>query len=121
MSSGAQAGKPTHIPAGNPRETRFAMHLSLIVGFFMLASKGSAYFLTGSAAILSDAAESVIHVIAVSFAATALWLSAKPANPRFLYGYERITFFSAGFEGAMIILAAIGIIYSCAPKMAVRI
>src|SRR5262245_29019312 len=48
---------------------RFAMRLSLWVGFFMLCSKLAAYWITGSAAILSDAAESVVHVIAVSFAA----------------------------------------------------
>ena len=95
---------------------RFAMRLSLAFGFLMLAGKSAAYLLTGSAAILSDATESVIHVIAVSFAAIALWLSTKPANQRFLYGYERITFFSAGFEGAMIILAAIGIIYAAVEK-----
>jgi cation diffusion facilitator family transporter len=54
----------------------------------------------------------VVHVIAVGFAAFALGLSARPANQRFLYGYERITFFSAGFEGAMIIVAAVAILYA---------
>jgi len=92
------------------------MRLSLFFGVAMLLGKGAAYFLTGSAAILSDAAESVIHVIAVAFAAFALSLSTRPANKRFLYGYERITFFSAGFEGAMIILAAIAIIYAAIEK-----
>ena len=48
-----------------------------------------------------------MHVIAVAFAAFSLRLSTKPAAPTFLYGYERITFFSAGFEGAMIIVAAV--------------
>lgn len=98
------------------RQTRFAMRLSLIFGFVMLIGKGAAYVITGSAAIFSDAAESVIHVIAVSFAAFALWLSTRPANQRFLYGYERVTFFSAGFEGAMIILAAVAIIYAAVEK-----
>ena len=97
-------------------QTRLAMRLSLIFGFLMLIGKGTAYLITGSAAIFSDAAESVIHVIAVSFAAFALWLSTRPANQRFLYGYERVTFFSAGFEGAMIILAAIAIIYAAIQK-----
>ena len=46
----------------NSRPQRFAMRLSLGVGFFMLASKIVAYWLTGSAAILSDAAESVVHM-----------------------------------------------------------
>lgn len=98
------------------RQTRFAMRLSLIFGVLMLLGKSAAYLMTGSAAIFSDAAESVIHVIAVAFAAFSLRLSTRPANQRFLYGYERITFFSAGFEGAMIILAAIAIIYAAIDK-----
>ena len=59
-----------HIP--NPHESRplqLAMRLSLAVGFLMLGTKVFAYWMTGSAAILSDAAESVVHVVAVSFAA----------------------------------------------------
>jgi divalent metal cation (Fe/Co/Zn/Cd) transporter len=56
------------------------MRLSLGVGFFMPASKIAAYWLTGSAAILSDAAESVVHIVAVSFAAYSLWLSHKPPD-----------------------------------------
>jgi cation diffusion facilitator family transporter len=92
------------------------MRLSLIFGVVMLLGKTTAYWMTGSAAILSDAAESVIHVVAVGFAAFALWLSNRPANHTFHYGYERITFFSAGFEGAMIILAAVAIIYAAIEK-----
>lgn len=91
------------------RDARFAMRLSLIVGLAMLIVKTTVYFMTHSAAIFSDAAESVVHVIAVGFAAFSLRLSAKSASPQFLYGYERITFFSAGFEGAMIIVAAVAI------------
>ena len=92
------------------RRSGLAMGLSLGVGVLMLAGKTAAYWLTGSAAILSDAAESVVHVIAVAFAAFSLWLNARPANSRFLYGYEKISFFSAGFEGALIALAAVFII-----------
>lgn len=88
----------------------FAMRLSLFFGGFMLLGKTAAFFMTGSSAILADAAESVVHVVAIAFAAFSLRLSAKPAAPKFLYGYERISFFSAGFEGAMIILAAFAII-----------
>ena len=97
----------------DPREAKdawFAMRLSLIVGVVMLAAKVAAFLLTGSLAILADAAESVVHVIAVAFAAFSLRLMLRPAAPRFLYGYERISFFSAGFEGAMIVLAAIVIL-----------
>jgi cation diffusion facilitator family transporter len=83
------------------------MWISLGVGFFMLGTKLIAYWITGSVAILSDAAESVVHVVAVSFAAYSLWLSQKPADRTHHYGHDRIAFFSAGFEGAMIVLAAV--------------
>jgi len=91
------------------RDARFAMRLSLMVGLAMLIGKTTVYFMTHSAAVFSDAAESVVHVIAVGFATFSLRLSTKSASPHFLYGYERITFFSAGFEGAMIVVAAIAI------------
>jgi cation diffusion facilitator family transporter len=107
---------PVPLDASSLRDLRFAMRLSLGFGVLMFFGKTAAYFLTGSAAILSDAAESVIHVIAVAFAAFSLRLSTRPADQRFLYGYERITFFSAGFEGAMIVLAAVFIIYSAIQK-----
>jgi cation diffusion facilitator family transporter len=93
-----------------------AMRLSLAIGLLMLTGKVSAYLMTGSAAILSDAAESVIHVVAVGFAAFSLRLSVKPADSRFRYGYERITFFSAGFEGALIALAAVYILVMAVTK-----
>ena len=92
------------------------MRLSLAVGVVMLLGKGLAYYMTGSAAILSDFAESVVHVAAVAFAAFSLRLSTKPAAPTFLYGYERITFFSAGFEGAMIVVAAVWILVEAIEK-----
>ena len=101
---------------GEVRAMRFAMRISLAFGVLMLVGKMAAYLMTGSAAILSDAAESVIHVVAVAFAAFSMRLSTKPAAPEFLYGYERITFFSAGFEGAMIVLAAIFILYAAIEK-----
>lgn len=107
---------PGQIEAGTLRTMRRAMGISLAIGLLMLAGKMSAYLLTGSAAILSDAAESVIHVVAVAFAAFSLRLSTRPADSRFRYGYERISFFSAGFEGALIALAAIYIIVMAVRK-----
>ncbi len=106
-----------HLTERAIQDNRLAMRLSLLVGVAMLLGKGLAYFSTGSAAILSDAAESVIHLFAVIFAAFSLWLSSKPANPRFTFGYERISFFSAGFEGALIILAATLIIFEGIKKL----
>jgi len=100
----------------NSRPQRIAMTLSLGVGFFMLASKIAAYWVTGSVAILSDAAESVVHIVAVSIAAYSLWLSLKPPDRSHLYGHDKISFFSAGFEGAMIVTAAFYIIYVSVQK-----
>jgi len=93
------------------RQVRSAMALSLAVGLLMLAGKGGAWWLTGSAAILSDAAESVVHMAGVGFAAFSLWLGSRPANAKYPFGYERVAFFSAGFEGALIMLAAAGVIW----------
>ena len=98
------------------RDAHFAMRLSLIVGLAMLIGKTTVYFLTHSTAIFSDAAESVVHVVAVGFAWFSLRLSTRSASTQFLYGYERITFFSAGFEGAMIVVAAIAILYESIRK-----
>jgi len=105
---------PTHDQES--RDGQFAIRLSLLFGLVMLIGKTAAYFMTHSAAIFSDAAESVIHVIAVGFAAFSLRLSTKPASAEFLYGFERITFFSAGFEGALIVVAAVLIIFESLRK-----
>jgi cation diffusion facilitator family transporter len=107
---------PTVLAAQTKAELRFAMNLSLGIGLMMFALKMSAYWLTGSAAILSDAAESVVHVVAVGFAAYSLRLSEQPADASHLYGHAKISFFSAGFEGAMIVLAALFIIGSAISK-----
>ncbi len=97
-------------------QQKFAIRVSLVIGFLMLIGKGYAYLITGSAAILSDAAESVVHVVAVSFAAFSLWLSMRPADESHPYGHEKVSYFSAGTEGAMIIIAAFYIIYESIHK-----
>jgi len=112
----AMLGSATRRDERELQDARFAMRLSLIFGVGMLLAKTTVYFMTHSAAIFSDAAESVVHVIAVGFACFSLRLSTKSASPQFLYGYERITFFSAGFEGAMIVMAAIAILYESIRK-----
>jgi len=94
-----------------------AMRLSLAIGFLMLLTKCYAYYLTGSSAIFSDAAESVVHIFAVGFAAYSMWLSHKPADRDHPYGHDRITFFSAGFEGALIMIAALFILYHAVEKI----
>jgi len=96
---------------------RVAMRASLVVGILMFFGKGLAWLLTGSAAILSDAAESVVHVAAVAFAAFSLRLSQQPPDRDHPYGHEKVAFLSAGFEGALIALAAAFIISESVQKL----
>lgn len=85
--------------------------ISLVIGFLMFFGKMTAYLLTGSAAIFSDALESVVHIFATSFAFYSLYLSAKPADTEHPYGHGKVEYFSAGAEGTLIIVAAISILY----------
>lgn len=97
-------------------DQRRAIGWSFGIAILMLAGKCAAAWITGSAAILSDAAESVIHIVAVGFAAFSVWLAEQPPSENSPYGYERIAFFSAGFEGGMIIVAALWIIAEAVKK-----
>jgi cation diffusion facilitator family transporter len=104
----------------NPRERAtqvFAIRLSLAVGVLMLGGKWYAYSITGSTAILSDAAESVVHIAAVAFAAFSLWLSYRPPDESHPYGHDKISYFSAGIEGLLIILAAAFIVFESIRKL----
>jgi cation diffusion facilitator family transporter len=76
----------------------------------ILLLKFVAYFVTHSNAILSDALESIINVIAGAFAYYSLSLAAKPKDTDHPYGHGKIEFISAGFEGGLILLAGILII-----------
>jgi cation diffusion facilitator family transporter len=77
----------------------------------LLAAKVTAAVMTGSSAIYSDAAESVVHLLAVAFAAWALRLAHKPADETHHFGHDKVAFLSSGFEGAMISAAAMLILY----------
>ncbi len=90
---------------------RRAAMLSLVIGVGMLFGKWLAYLLTHSHAILSDAMESVVHVAATAFALVSINLAARPPDPKFPYGYGKVSYFSAGFEGGLIALAALAILY----------
>lgn len=87
------------------------MTLSVAAGILLLVLKAAAWAWTGSTAILSDLGESAAHMVAVCFAAYSLRVSLRPADSNHLYGHAKIGFFSAGFEGAMIIVAALYILH----------
>ena len=84
--------------------------LSLVVGIGLLGVKYLAYKLTGSIAILSDALESIVNVIAALFALGGLVVAGWPADRNHPYGRGKVEFFSAAFEGGMIAVAAVLII-----------
>ena len=94
----------------NRKLLRRASWLSFWVGVTMLAIKSAAWWMTRSAAILSDAAESVVHLAAVAFVVYSLRLSQKPPAEAHPYGHAKISFFSAGLEGSLILIAGIGIL-----------
>lgn len=85
---------------------------SLAAGTGLMVVKFYAWRLTGSAAILSDALESIINVVAGGFALISVIMAARPPDTSHPYGHGKIEFFSAGFEGALIIIAAAGIFYT---------
>ena len=85
--------------------------ISLVVGSVLLAVKYAAYQLTGSAAVLSDALESIINVVAASFALGSLMFAGRPADREHPYGHGKIEYFSAVFEGGLISFAAFAIIW----------
>lgn len=91
----------------NSRAQHRAMRTSLAIAVVMLAGKGWAYLITGSTAILSDALESVVHIGATAMAGFSLWYAAQPPDKQHPYGHGKIAYFSSGFEGAMILLAAL--------------
>jgi len=85
--------------------------ISLVVGTALLATKYVAYLLTGSTAVLSDALESIVNVVAALFALGSLVFAGKPADSDHPYGHGKIEYFSAVFEGGLIAFAAVGIIW----------
>jgi cation diffusion facilitator family transporter len=95
-------------------EQKRVMNFSLVASLVLLGVKVSGAVMTGSSAIYSDAAESVVHFLAVAFACWALRLSIKPADETHHFGHDKVSFLSAGFEGAMISAAAMLIFYEAA-------
>ena len=79
--------------------------ISLMVSVLLLLIKFTAYFITQSNAILTDAAESIVNVIAVSFAFYSIHLSSLPKDENHPYGHGKVEFFSAFLEGVLIALA----------------
>ena len=83
----------------------------LSVGILLMGGKFIAYLITHSNAILTDALESIINVVAGGFGLYSLILASKPKDEDHPYGHGKIEFISASIEGVLIILAGIAIIF----------
>ena len=95
--------------------TRFAW-LSIAAAVLTIGLKAGAWMLTGSVGLLSDAAESVVNLVAAVVALLMLRLAAKPADDNHNFGHTKAEFFSAAVEGGMIFVAAIAIIVSAVDR-----
>lgn len=93
-----------------PRSNRNLLLLAIIAGIALMGTKFAAWWLTNSNAILTDALEGTINVMAGAFALYSLILAAKPRDENHPYGHGKVEFISAGFEGGMIFLAGLLII-----------
>ncbi|HQY89481.1 MAG TPA: cation diffusion facilitator family transporter, partial [Tepidisphaeraceae bacterium] len=94
----------------DPHDARIehrAARVALAVACSVFALKFAAYIITDSAAIFSDALESIVNVVASGFAFYAIKLAHEPADREHPYGHGKIEFLSAGLEGAMIFIAAL--------------
>ncbi|RZL47668.1 MAG: cation transporter [Pedobacter sp.] len=88
-----------------------AILISLCVSILLMLAKFIAYFLTNSNAVLTDAAESIVNVIASSFAFYSIYLTTLPKDENHPYGHGKVEFFSAFVEGVLIGVAGIIIIF----------
>jgi cation diffusion facilitator family transporter len=87
-------------------------YLSIATSLATMALKFGAFFLTGSVSLLSDAVESLVNLAAGLIALTALIIASRPADVDHAYGHDKAEYFSSGAEGALILVAAISIIYA---------
>ena len=83
--------------------------LSIAAAVATITLKTVAYLLTGSVGLLSDAAESVVNLVAAIVAMLALRFALKPADEDHAYGHQKAEYFSAGVEGTLVLVAAVTI------------
>ena len=100
---------PRHRP---PKDLSKYAWLSMGAAVATIVLKVVAWWLSGSVGLLSDAAESLVNLVAAIVALIALKLSITPPNERFNYGRSKAEYFSAITEGVLIFLAAAAILYS---------
>jgi len=96
--------------------TKFAW-LSIAAAVATIALKTSAYFLTSSVGLLSDAIESLVNLAGAIMALIMLTIAARPADEEHVYGHSKAEYFASVTEGILILGAAIGIIFTAVQRL----
>jgi cation diffusion facilitator family transporter len=104
------------MPMESGNLTRFAW-LSIGAAIITIALKTTAYWLTGSVGLLSDALESLVNLVAAIMALAMLTIAARPADEMHAFGYGKAEYFSSGLEGALVLLAAASIAWTAVPRL----
>jgi cation diffusion facilitator family transporter len=94
-----------------------AAAISLLTGLAILGLKAAAYLLTGSVALLSDAAESIVNVIAANIALISLLVAGRPPDAGHQYGHAKAEYVSSATEGAMIGVAGVWIVVTAVTRL----
>ena len=107
------------VQASDARRRRLIRVISVSIGvaFLTIGMKFAAWLMTGSVGLLSDAAESVVNLFAAGVALLVILWSTRPADEDHAYGHEKADYLSAGFEGALILLAAATIAYAAIDRL----
>jgi len=92
------------------KEQKRIILFALLVSILLMIAKFFAYFLTASNFVLTDAAESIVNVLASSFAFFSIYLASQPRDENHPYGHGKVEYFSVFIEGSLIGIAAISII-----------
>lgn len=110
------AGEPRREASGAAAPASRVLLFSIAASLVTMALKITAYGFTGSVSLLSDALESTVNLAAALIAFLALAVADRPADRSHAYGHEKAEYFSSGVEGALILVAAIAIIYAAVQR-----
>ena len=102
---------------GVGRSPRFYAVLSIAAAVVTIGLKFGAYLLTGSVGLFSDAAESVVNLVAAVTAVWALTLAVRPPDEEHAFGHDKAQYFSSGLESALILIAAGWIAATAVPRL----
>jgi cation diffusion facilitator family transporter len=93
------------------------LKLSVAVAVATIVMKTAAWWLTGSVSLLSDALESLVNLAGAMFALLMVTIAAQPADDDHPYGHHKAEYFSSGFEGVLILVAALAIIWAAVQRL----